>query len=329
MSAFSGRMAVNMKTTMATKTTAAKAVSHKSKKWGKRQTILLCMFLPAAILLFVFCYIPMYGIIIAFKDYSLFKGIFGSQWAGFKYFRYFLTDPQFWFILKNTIILNAYDLVFGFTSPIIFALLVNEVMAVKFKKVVQTISYMPNFFSWIVVAGLLNTMLSPDANGIINMILVQLFGIKPIYFLAESTLFRPIAVIADMWKNTGFSAIVYFAAIAGIDSELYDAAAIDGAKRLKLVRHVTLPGIAPMIMIMLIFRISGIFSIGFDRVFLLQNSLNLEVSEVISTYTYKLGIIRTQFSLTTAIGLVQSFIGLVLLYAANASSRKIAGMGLY
>lgn len=302
---------------------------NKKKKWGKRQAVLICMFMPAALLLFVFSYIPMYGIIIAFKDYSLFKGIFGSSWAGFKHFQYFLTDPQFWFILKNTIILNIYDILFGFTAPIVFAILVNEVVAVKFKKVVQTISYMPNFFSWIVVAGLINTMLSPDKNGIINMILSQFLGIKPIYFLAEVNLFRPIAVLSDMWKNTGFSAIVYFAAIAGIDSELYDAAAIDGAKRLKLIRYVTIPGITPMIMIMLIFRISGIFSIGFDRVFLLQNTLNLEVAEVISTYTYKLGIIQTQFSLTTAIGLVQSFIGLMLLYAANSASRKIAGMGLY
>ena len=295
----------------------------------RKSLYLYIMLAPAVILLFVFNYVPIYGIIIAFKDYNLFEGVFGSPWIGFSNFKWFLTDPAFWRVMANTIKINLYDIGFGFFSPIIFALLVNEVEHIRFKKTVQTISYMPNFLSWVVVAGLVTNLLSPDQNGLVNLILMKLFGTKPIFFLAEPKYFVPIIVIADIWKGVGFSSIVYFAAIAGIDTSLYEAAVIDGANRLKCVFHITIPSILNIIMIMLIFRVAGIFSIGFERIFLLQNALTREVSEVISTYVYSMGIEKAQFAKTTAIGLTQSFLGLIMVHTSNTLTKKLTGYGIY
>ncbi len=287
------------------------------------------MLLPAFVLLFVFSYIPMYGIIIAFKDFNLFDGVFHSPWCGFENFIKFLTDEKFWRVMRNTIYINICDILYGFTAPILFALLLNEVRAVKFKKTVQIISYMPNFISWVVVSGIIISILSPDQNGLVNTALTKLFGIKPIFFMSEPRYFVPIIVIAEIWKNMGFSSIVYFAALTGIDESLYEAASIDGAGRLQCVWHITLPGILSIIMIMLIFRVASIFSIGFERIYLLQNSLNREVGEVISTYVYSLGIEKAMYSRTTAIGLAQSFLGLGLVYAANTAAKKVTGYGIY
>lgn len=306
-----------------------KAAAIRKKRMLRRKGIQVnLMLLPAVLLLLVFSYIPMYGIIIAFKDYNLFEGVFGSPWCGLDNFKYFFTDKVFWRILKNTIYISTCDIVFGFFAPVIFALLMNEVKAVKFKKTVQIISYMPSFLSWVVVSGLVISMLSPDQNGLVNNFL-GLFGVKPIFFMSEPDYFVPIIVIADIWKNVGFSSIVYFAALAGIDDTLYEAAVIDGAGRMRCVWNITLPGILPIVMIMLIFRVASIFSVGFDRIYLLQNALNREAGEVLSTYVYSLGIQKVEFSLTTAIGLVQSIIGLILVYSSNWLAKKITGMGIY
>jgi putative aldouronate transport system permease protein len=300
-----------------------------AKKSKRRKNIEVnLMLLPAIALLFIFNYIPMYGVILAFKDFNLFDGIINSPWAGFENFKTFLTDPKFWQVLKNTVYINLCDILFGFTAPIIFALLLNEIRMIRFKKTVQIISYMPNFLSWVVVSGLVITMLSPDQNGLVNKALGW-FGIEPIFFMSEPDYFVPIIVIAEIWKSIGFASIVYVAALTGIDDSLYEAATIDGAGRLRCAWHVTIPGILPMVMLMLIFRVASIFSIGFDRIFLLQNSLNREAGEVISTYVYSLGIEKAMYSRTTAIGLVQSVLGLILVYSANTLSRKVSGFGIY
>lgn len=287
------------------------------------------MLLPAVVLIFLFNYIPIYGIVIAFKDFSPFQGIFKSPWAGFKYFHAFLTDSTFWTVMKNTLIINFYDIVFGFTAPILFALLLNEMMNRHAKKIIQTISYLPHFLSWVIVAGIFYQMLSPGQSGIINSYLVKFFGIEPVYFLAEEKYFVAITVFAEIWKSMGWSAILYFATLAGIDPTLYEVAHIDGASRPRQILHITLPALAPVISLMLVLKISTVFTIGFERLFVLQNSLVLSVSEVISTYVYRSGLLKSQFSFTTAIGLAQSALGFLLLLGCNKASRRLTGTGLY
>ena len=301
----------------------------KNTKSGGRSASLLLMLLPAVTLVFLFNYIPIYGIIIAFKDFSPFQGILKSPWVGFKYFHDFLTDSTFWDVMKNTLIINFYDIVFGFTAPIVFALLLNEMMNRHMKKIIQTISYLPHFLSWIIVAGIFYQMLSPGQTGIINGYLVKLFGIESIYFMAEQKYFVGITVFAEIWKSVGWSAILYFATLAGIDPTLYEVSYIDGASRSRQILHITLPSLMPVISLMLVLKISTIFTIGFERLFLLQNPLVLSVSEVISTYVYRVGLLKSQFSFTTAIGLTQSILGFLLLLGSNKLSKKLMGTGLY
>jgi len=230
--------------------------------------------------------------------------------------------------MKNTLLINGYDILFGFTAPIIFALLANEIAGKAFKRTMQTVSYLPHFLSWIVVSGFVYQMLSPST-GMVNVVLTNVFGIKSIFFMTELSMFRTIVVIVEIWKNVGWSSILYFSVIAGIDTQLYDAAKIDGAGRIRQTIHITLPGMISMIVLLFLLRISSIFSIGFERIFLLQNSIVYPVSDVISTYTYRLGIEQAQFSLTTAISLTQSLLGFTLLVTANKLSSKFAGLGLY
>ena len=306
------------------------AIKHtKHTKNGGRSAPLLLMLLPAVTLVFLFNYIPICGIIIAFKDFSPFQGILKSPWVGFKHFHYFLTDSTFWNVMKNTLIINFYDIVFGFTAPILFALLLNEMINKRVKKIIQTISYLPHFLSWIIVSGIFYQMLSPGQTGIINGYLVELFGIEPIYFMAEQKYFVGITVFAEIWKSVGWSAILYFATLAGIDPTLYEVSYIDGASRSKQILHITLPSLMPVISLMLVLKISTIFTIGFERLFLLQNPLVLSVSEVVSTYVYRVGLLNSQFSLTTAIGLTQSILGFLLLLGSNKLSKKLTGTGLY
>lgn len=288
---------------------------------------LYALFAPTAILLIVFNYIPIYGIIIAFKDYSVFKGIMESDWVGLTHFKYFLNDDKFWIILRNTLVINFYDLLFGFSAPIIFALLANELYSKKFKRSMQTISYLPHFLSWIVVSGIFYSILSPQS-GLFNHFLGW-FGFEPIYFMTEPRLFRGLLVFAEIWKNVGWAAILYFAVIAGIDTNLYEAAWIDGASRWRQVIHITIPHMVPMIMLLFLLRLAGIFDVGFERVFLMQNPLVYDVSDVISTYVYRVGLEQSQFSLTTAIGLTQSLLAFLLLITSNRLAKKFTGLGLY
>ena len=301
----------------------------KKKKANIRASLILyVMIAPAVALLFIFNYIPIYGIIIAFMRFTPFRGVSGSPWVGFDNFIYFFTDNKYWSVMRNTVVLSFYDLVFGFTAPIIFALLANEIAGKKFKRTMQTISYLPHFLSWVVVAGLFRSILSPST-GLINMLLSRVIGIDPIYFMARVDLFRGILVISEIWKGVGWGSILYFSVIASIDLELYEAAIIDGANRIKQTIYVTLPGLYPIIVLLFLFRVAGIFTVGFDRVFNMQSPLVYSVTDVISTYIYRLGLEQAQFSLTTAIGLTQSILGFALLRSANWLSSKLAGLGLY
>ena len=293
-----------------------------------RDVPMYLLLLPAVLLLFVFNYIPIYGVIIAFKDYSPYKGVLASSWVGLKYFKYFLGDPTFWEVMRNTIVINLYNLIWGFPAPIIFALLLNEVTRVRWKKTVQTISYLPYFISWVVAAGLVASILSPTT-GVVNQILSSVFHIEPVYFLTKKEYFRSIVVMADIWKGFGMGAVYYIASITSIDQEQYEAAIIDGAGRWKQTWYITLPGIANIIIVLFILRIGSMVTIGFENIFLLYNPVVYDVADVISTYTYRLGIEGSQFSLTTAIGLTQSVVNFALVYAANTISRKVAGWSLW
>lgn len=293
-----------------------------------RDVPMYLLLLPAVLLLFVFNYVPIYGVIIAFKDYSPYKGVLASPWVGLKYFQYFLGDPTFWQVMRNTIVINVYNLIWGFPAPIIFALLLNEVTRVWWKKTIQTVSYLPYFISWVVAAGLVTSLLSPTT-GLVNQILSSVFHIQPIYFLTKKEYFRSIVIMADIWKGLGMSAVYYIASITSIDQEQYEAARIDGAGRWKQTWYITLPGIANIIAVLLILNIGSMVTIGFENIFLLYNPVVYDVADVISTYTYRLGIEGAQFSLTTAIGLTQSVVNFALVYSANKISRKVAGWSLW
>lgn len=303
--------------------------SSRKKVFTRKAISLYLLFLPMGLLLFIFQYIPLCGNIMAFVEYSPYKGIFESTWVGLKYFSAFIKDAKFWEVINNTLLINFYEIIFSFPAPIIFAILVNEVCNTYFKKIIQTVSYLPHFLSWVVVSGMVYQILSPGENGIVNVMLGKLFGIEPYFFMSDASAFRPIAVISEMWKSTGWGAILYFATITGIDSGLYDSAYIDGANRIKQIIYITLPGLQSIIILMFLLKLSNLFTIGFERIFLLQNPLNYETSDVISTYIYRLGLERAQFSLTTAIGLVQSTLGFTLLVLSNKMSKKLSGMGLY
>lgn len=305
----------------------ALALPRKRKRITKKTFSLWLLFLPPVVLLFLFNYMPIYGIIIAFKKYTPYVGIFNSPWVGLANFREFLGDSKFWQVVGNTIIQSVLDIAFGFPAPIIFALLANEIVSTPFKRTMQTISYLPHFISWVVVFGIFYQILSPGS-GILSRGLLAL-GLKPIDFLGKAVWFRPLMVILEIWKSVGWGAILYFATIAGLDPELYDAAYIDGAGRFRQVLHVTLPGMAPMIVLMLIFRLSSIMSVGFDRIFFFSNPMNYEVSDVISVWVYRRGLVEAQYSLTAAVGLAESVLGFILLFTANKISGKVAGLGLW
>jgi len=283
---------------------------------------------PALILLLVFHYIPIYGISMAFETFSPYKGILGSKWVGLKNFEYFLVDSNFWRVMRNTLVINFYTLILGFPAPLILALLLNEVTKKVYKRVVQTISYLPYFISWVVVSGIIFNILSPQ-NGVVNVVLHNVFGTQPIHFLGKQEYFRSIIVISGIWKSIGMSSVYYLASLTSIDPQLYEAAKIDGANRWKQTLHVTLPGILPITVVLFILQIGHMVSIGFDQIFLLYNPVVYDVGDVISTYTYRLGLEQMQYSLTTAIGLTQSVVNFILVFSANKLSKKFAGFSMW
>lgn len=274
----------------------------------------------------IFHYTPMFGILIAFKDFDVFKGIIDSPWAGFKHFQLFLTDSYFYKILKNTLILGVYEIVFIFTAPIVLALLLNEVKNQGFKRVIQTISYLPYFLSTVVVVGMLVNFLATD--GIVNSI-IQWFGIKPIQFLMLPEWFRTIYISSGVWQLIGWGSIIYLAALTGINPELYEAASIDGATRWKKVMHVTIPGISSIIIIMLLFNIGNILSVSFEKILLLYNGSTYETADVIATYVYRRGLIGADYSYGTAVGLFNSVVAIFFIVLANQVSRKYSETSLW
>ncbi|WP_209979603.1 ABC transporter permease [Paenibacillus eucommiae] len=284
------------------------------------------MFIPVIIFYLIFKYLPMLGVVIAFKDYNFIQGIMNSPWVGWKHFRILFDNPQSLEIIRNTFVLGLLTVFIGFPFPIILAILLNEVRRMWFKRIVQTLVYLPHFFSWVIVGGVVLTLFSQES-GIVNHLLQRVTG-EAYPFLYKSGSWIVIFLGSGIWKETGFAAIIYLAALSSIDTSLYEAAGIDGANKWKQIIHVTIPGIASTIVIMFILSIGSVLEVGFDKVFVLQNPVVSNISEVISTYIYRIGIEGAQFSFTAALGLFESVVGLVLVLLANRTARKF-GQGLW
>jgi len=291
------------------------------KNWG-----VYLLLLPAFVWVIIFCYIPMYGVVIAFKDFNPIYGILRSPWAGFKHFERFLGSYDFIRLISNTLTLSIYQLVAGFPIPIIFALCLNYISNNKLRKTVQTVSYAPHFISTVVIVGMMSVFLSPS-KGLVN-ILLGFIGVEPISFMGRPDLFKHLYVWSGIWQETGWSGIIYIASLANISPELHEAAVIDGATKLKRIWYVDIPGIMPTAIILLIMRTGQIMGIGFEKAFLMQNNLNLVKSEIISTYVYKVGLLGAQFSFSAAVGLFNSVVSMVLLLSVNYIARKRAEISL-
>lgn len=293
-----------------------------------KQKYLHLMILPFVVLVFFMCYLPMLGLVMAFKDFTPHLGIFASPWVGLKYFEDFFLSGDFVKILRNTLAMSGLNILFGFPLPIAFALLLNELKFPRLKKFVQTSSYLPHFISWVIAANLIMTFLS--YSGTMNAILLKLRMIQePVAFFQQGELFWLIVTLGNLWKELGWSAIIYLAAIAGVDTQLYDAAYIDGAGRFRRIWHVTLPSIRFTIIFVLIFSISNLLNSGFEQQLLMGNPLILDYSDNIDTYTYRYGLAQAQYAYGTAIGLFKSIISFALLYTANWASKKYGGFGLW
>ncbi|MFC4777093.1 ABC transporter permease [Paenibacillus sp. GCM10023252] len=281
------------------------------------------MIWPAIVLVFVFSYLPMYGSLTAFQNYNLFKGFWDSPWVGTMHFEMFFQSPEFWLIMRNTICISLLKLLITFPAPIMLALMLNEVRHMFFKRIIQTISYLPHFLSWVIVAGFVGSMLSVD-NGSVNILLLNTKLIEePINWLSVPEYFWAILISANLWKEIGFASIVYLAAIAGIDPHLYEAAAMDGATRFKQMFLITIPSILPVIIIFLILAVGNILNAGFEDLLLLaKNPILRDVAEVIDTHVYRVGIQSSRYSYATAVGLFKAVISIVLLTGANAMARR-------
>ena len=280
-----------------------------------RDRYLYLMFFPVLAFYILFKYVPMYGVVIAFKDFKFTQGILGSAWVGLKHFTKLFQSADFYLFLRNTLVLNLYSIIFVFPVPIILAIFINDLPGKLFKKGVQSSLYIPHFMSWVVLGGILATMLSPRT-GIVNHLL-KMAGLVPIFFMADSKWWIAVYIFSSIWQGAGWGTIIYLAAITGIDSELYEAAKIDGAGKFRQIWHVTIPGIRSTIAIMLILRVGQMMDVGFEQIYALQNEAVRNVSEVISTYVYRIGITGGQYSYTAAIGLFQSVISLILVVSTN------------
>ncbi|MGM7724812.1 MULTISPECIES: ABC transporter permease [Bacillaceae] len=302
-----------------------------SKKRAKLRKILsnyqLYLFLlPALIYFIVFHYVPMYGVLIAFKDFVATKGIFGSPWVGFKHFDRFFDSYQFWILIKNTLGLSVTQLIIGFPLPIFLALMLNQIRSEKYKRFVQTVVYAPHFISVVVLAGMIYVFFSN--NGLINN-LILIFGGDPISFMAKPEWFKPLYIASGVWQETGWAAIIYLAALAGVSPELHEAAVMDGANKWQRIFHVDIPAIMPTAVILLILSVGNIMNIGFEKAYLLQTPMNQPAAEIIPTYVYKMGLQQAQYSFAAAVGLFNSVINLILLVAVNKFAKKLSGTGLW
>ncbi|WP_262416609.1 ABC transporter permease [Paenibacillus sp. CGMCC 1.18879] len=287
---------------------------------------LYLMMVPVVAFYVIFHYIPMYGAVIAFKDFTPIKGVLGSDWVGLKNFQDFFETYYFWRVLKNTILISLFSLLFEFPAPILLALMINELRSKMFKKVAQTITYMPYFISTIVIVGIIRDF--TNSNGVVNVV-YSYFGGDGTAMLQHPGLFRPIYILSEIWQKIGWESIIYLAALMGIDQEQYEAAKMDGAGRLKQIWHITLPGIMPTIVILFILRIGNMLNVGFEKIILLYNPTIYETADVISSFVYRKGLLEFNWSYSTAVGLFNSVINLTLLVAANWISRKVSENSLW
>lgn len=288
---------------------------------------LYILLLPAFVWLIVFCYAPMYGVTIAFKDYKVKLGITGSPWAGLKYFEQFFSTSVAVKSIRNTLLLSLYSLLFGFPIPILFALMLNMLRSTRYKKFIQTLSFAPHFISVVVVVSMMNIMFAPS-NGWVNKLITST-GAKEVLFMTRSEYFRTMYVASGIWQDMGFNAIVYIAALAGVSPELHEAAIVDGASKIKRLIHIDIPCILPTVTIMFILSVGNLFSVGYEKAYLMQGGLNTEVSEIISTYVYKVGLQSAQYSFSAAVGLFNSVVNLVLLLAVNTLARRMSDVSLF
>lgn len=313
------------------KTTTRAVTCGKKKESVFRQYVkhkyLFLLLLPTIIYFVIFHYLPMYGVVIAFKEFYPLKGIMGSDWIGFENFKQLFSGIYFWPVLKNTLIISFSNLLFGFPMPIILSIILNEVRCKWFKKGVQTITYLPHFIGWVVLAGIVQQVLSPST-GIINYV-IQALGGEPIFFMGTKECFRPIIVLSNIWRNCGWQSVIYMAAIMGIDAELYEAADLDGASRIQKILHITIPSIAPTIVIMFIFAIGGVMNDDFDQIYNMLNPVVMSVGDVIGTYTYRVGLQQMNYGYATAVGLFKNVVALILISVSNFVSRKVSGNSLW
>lgn len=296
--------------------------------WKYRERYL--MLIPMLLLVLIFSYLPMYGITLAFKKYRMIDGIFGSPWVGFLQFQKLFNTASFWTVMKNTVEISLLRIIFGFPAPIIFALLLNEIRHRKYQRVVQTVSYLPHFMSWVVLSGIFMQLFS--TSGVINAV-VRLFGGDNVMFMTSQVWFRPILVMTGIWQGVGWSSVIYLASIAGIDPQIYEAARIDGANRLHMIWYITIPCIYPVISMLFILTIGGILNAGFDQIFNMYNPMVYDVADILDTYVYRRGFgadgASADYSFSTAVGLFKNVIGFCLVILSNFVSKKLTDSGIW
>ena len=302
-----------------------KREERKKKLIASRQ--LYVFILPAFLAFFIFSYIPMFGVMIAFKDYIPTLGVWGSPWVWFKHFQRFFDSYYFWDLLKNTIGISVYSLVVGFPLPIILALALNEIKDGPLKKFSQTVTYAPNFISTVVMVGMILAFLNPST-GIINHV-VQFFGMEPIAFMENPRWFKTVYVLSGVWQGTGWRSVIYLAALAGVDTQLHEAAVVDGATRLQRIWHINLPTIRPTMVILLIMNVGSVMNLGYEKILLMQNPLNMESSNVITTFVYQQGLLEAQYSYAAAVGLFNSAINAILMISVNKIASKLGESSLF
>ncbi|MCR2807290.1 sugar ABC transporter permease [Paenibacillus sp. SCIV0701] len=307
---------------------SAIAGSHRKQMWRRlaRNRWLYLMLLPGIVYFILFKYVPMYGVLLAFKNYQPFLGFLKSEWVGMEHFSRFFGDPLFWMLLKNTFILATYNILFFFPLPIIVALLLNELRKEVYKRFIQTLIYIPHFMSWVVIVSIAYLFFTTEG-GLVNEGIAAMGGEK-IQFLLDPGWFRTFITAEVIWKETGWGTIIFLAALAGVDTQLYEAARMDGANRFRQLWHITLPAIRSTIIILLILRLGNFLDTGFEQIWLMLNSLNREVGEVFDTYVYSTGISQGQYSYSTAVGLFKSIVGLILVFAANQLAKRFGEEGI-
>ena len=300
---------------------------RKKSRFANVDKSLYLMLIPGAVILLIYNYAPLFGLQIAFKDFSIGRGILASKWVGLENFKFILNYPNFDRVVTNTVMISLLKLSFRFATPIIIALLLNEITNIRFKRITQTFVYLPHFISWVVVAGILTAILDPS-DGIINTI-VKAMGGKPIYFLGSAKYFRSVLVLSDIWKEFGYGTIIYMAALTGIDPSLYEAATIDRANRWQKIRYITLPGIVPIMVLISTLSIGGLMSAGFDQIFNLYNPLVYDVGDVLDTFTYRLGIVNTQYDMATAVGMMTQLVSASLVGISYYIAYKYADYRIF